>query len=388
MNSDSVQGIACKGFSGLGSGQEYFISVQPDCDLDFATQIAQTEERYAAVCAELGLDEDTAIFRRIFVSDMMNQARTVRDSSLARAIQENPVAVSLVQQTPLPGAKIALLAYHIAGDATLAKRRLSRNDILVKKQGRRHLWTTGLCASEAGDDASPTEQTRAVFGNLIDGLKREGGALRDNCVRTWIYLKDVDVFYQAMVRSRGEIFAENGLSKDTHFIASTGIEGACAHRYDLIAMDAYSVLDLDRRQVSYLNDFSRLCATHEYDVHFERGTRIAYADRAHYFISGTASIDRRGEVLHGGNVLRQFDVAIENVEALLRAGGANLADLMQLTVYLRDPTDFARISGSVDERFAGLPVNIVQGAVCRPQWLVEVECIAIAANDAPSLPPF
>ena len=56
-------------------------------------------------------------------------------------------------------------------------------------------------------------------------------------------------------------------------------------------MDAYSLLGLQPEQVSYLNDFDRLCATKDYDVTFERGTRIAYADRTHHFISGTASID-------------------------------------------------------------------------------------------------
>jgi hypothetical protein len=30
----------------------------------------------------------------------------------------------------------------------------------------------------------------------------------------------------------------------------------------------------------------------------------------------------------------------------------------------------------------------VQGAVCRPEWLVEVEGVAIMANDNPALPLF
>ena len=57
-------------------------------------------------------------------------------------------------------------------------------------------------------------------------------------------------------------------------------------------MDAYSILDLASEQVSYLNDFDRLCPTTDYNVTFERVTRVAYADRSHHFISGTASIDR------------------------------------------------------------------------------------------------
>ncbi|MFI5015055.1 MAG: Rid family hydrolase [Hyphomicrobiales bacterium] len=388
MDTDISNGTRSKSFGGTRGGAEHFISVEAQGELDLAAQIAQIEERYATARAALDLPDETAIFRRIFISDAMNQAAVIRDSALIRATPHSPVAVSLVQQAPLPGAKIALLAYHLADDATLSKRRLSKHDLLVEKNGQRHLWTTGLCAGENSADTSPPVQTRAVFDELIGTLAGEGGTLRENCVRTWIYLKDVDVFYQGMVESRGAIFAEQGLTGDTHFIASTGIEGACAHRYDLVAMDAYSNLDLDQRQVSYLNDFARLCATKDYNVHFERGTRIAYADRAHHFISGTASIDKDGQVVHPGDVLRQFDHAVANVEALPRSSAASLADLMHLIVYLRDPTDFARIKDRLAERFPGLPRIIVQGAVCRPQWLVEVEGMAIAANDAPTLPSF
>jgi len=388
VNADNSNGIASKSFRGTSGGTEHFISVAAQGELGLAGQIAQIEERYAAARNVLGLADETAVFRRIFISDAMNQAATIRDSALVRTKLEDPVAVSLVQQAPLPGAKVALLAYHLADDATVSKRRLSRNDLLVEKNGRRHLWTTGLRAGETGADASPSVQTRAIFGDLVGTLAGEGGTLRENCVRTWIYLKDVDVFYQGMVASRSAIFASEGLTGDTHFIASTGIEGGCAHRYDLVAMDAYSNLDLDRRQISYLNDFARLCATKDYNVHFERGTRVAYADRANHFISGTASIDKDGKIVHPGDVLRQLDRAVDNVEALLRSGGASLADLMHLIVYLRDPSDFPRVEGRLAESFPDLPTIVVQGAVCRPQWLVEVEGIAIAANDAPALPSF
>ncbi len=298
------------------------------------------------------------------------------------------MAVSLVQQPPLTGAKLSLLAYHVSEGAPVHKRRLSANHLLVEKGSHRHLWTTGLCAGETGADAMPAVQTRALFHDLVGRLADEGGTLRDHCVRTWIYLKDVDVFYQGMVDSRGAVFAEQGLTADTHYIASTGIEGACAHRYDLVAMDAYSNLDLTPEQVSYLNDFTRLCPTRDYNVHFERGTRIAYSDRAHHFISGTASIDTAGDVVHVGDVLRQLDYALDNVEALLASGGGRLDDLVHLIVYLRDPSDFAQVRDRLSGRFADLPTVIVQGAVCRPQWLVEVEGIAIARHDAPALPDF
>lgn len=388
MHADISEGTKWRSFGGTRGGSEHFISVEAQGELGLAAQIAQIEERYASARAALGLADETAVFRRIFISDALNQADAIRNSALVRATPDSPVAISLIQQPPLPRSKVALLAYHLSDDATVSKTRLTNNHLLVMKNGRRHLWTTELCAEQIGADASPSTQMRAAFDDLIRSLAGEGGTLRDNCVRTWIYIKDVDIFYQGIVDGRAAVFAEQGLTGDTHFIASTGIQGACQHRYALVAMDAYSNLDLEPGQVSYLNDFSRLCATKNYHVHFERGTRVAYADRAHHFISGTASIDKAGQVVHIGDVLRQFDYAMDNVEALLRSGGACLADLMHLIVYLRDPTDYAQIEARLAERLPALPTIVVQGAVCRPQWLVEVEGIAITANDAPTLPSF
>jgi len=384
-----VDGVIARSFYGASGGAEHFISVEASAGLSLGEQIELVQERYAEAKRSLGLAPDTAIFRRIFLSDVLNQAALVRDSDLVCEPLDSPVAVSIVQQAPLSGAKIALLAYHVESQDRFTKHRLTPKHLVVEKNGLRHLWSTRLCAGACDSSASTVEvQTRKVFNDLIDTLSSQGGTLRDHCIRTWIYLKDVDVFYQGMVDSRSELFSQQGLTNDTHYIASTGIEGACAHRSDLVAMDAYSILGLAPEQMSYLNDFDHLCATKDYNVTFERGTRIAYADRSHLFISGTASIDRAGRVVHPGNVLRQLDLALSNIDALLSSVSANLADMMYLLVYLRDPTDFACVDRYLNNRFPDLPILIVQGSVCRPEWLVEVEGIGIVVNDEPTLPSF
>jgi enamine deaminase RidA (YjgF/YER057c/UK114 family) len=381
-------GITSKSFTGSSGGAEHFISIAPPAGLDLAGQLQYAEALYEDARAALDLAPESAIFRRIFVSDVINQAAMLRDSPLFAEPADSPVAVSIVQQPPLPDSKIALLAYHIEGGARITKRRLSPKHFAVQKAGLTHLWSTRLCAGAYGSSASAAAQTGAVFGDLIATLAAQGGTLRDNCVRTWIYLKDVDVFYQGMVDSRSDLFLREGLTRDTHFIASTGIEGACAHRYDLVAMDAYSILGLAPEQTTYLNDFGQLCGTADYNVTFERGTRIAYADRSHHFISGTASIDSAGRVVHPGDVLRQLDRALTNVDALLRSGSASLNDMMHFTVYLRDPTDQGRVRSYLAELFPDLPVVIVHAAVCRPEWLIEIEGVAIARENAPALPAF
>ena len=381
MQSD--QHVCHRSFAAEPGGSEHFLSIKAPPELDFRGQLRHLLEHYRQAQAEFGLSAEDAVFRRVFLSDVLNQAAQVRESALV----DQQTAVSVVQQAPLPSAKIELLAYHAKG-APLGKKRLSPKHLLIERNGQRHLWSTRLCSSDHETSNSPEKQTRDIFDELIAVLGKQGGTLRQNCVRTWIYIKDVDVFYKGMVDSRRELFAEQGLTGASHYIASTGIEGACAHRYDLVAMDAYSNLSLRPGQMSYLNDFDRLCATLDYNVTFERGTRLVYGDRAHLYISGTASIDKYGEVVHEGDVMRQLDHALDNVEALLRAGQAELSDLMYLLVYLRDPSDFQAIDNRLRDRLPDLPIVIVQGAVCRPAWLVEVEGVAVTPHAEPTLPSF
>ena len=151
---------------------------------------------------------------------------------------------------------------------------------------------------------------------------------------------------------------------------------------------ATSALDLAPGQLSFLNDLRRMCPTTDYGVTFERGARLAWADRAHLFISGTASIDAQGEILHPGDVLAQLDRALENVAALLGSAGATLAHMTHMIVYLRDPGDAAAVRGRLAARFPDLPMAVVHGPVCRPAWLVEVEGLAITPNDEARLPGF
>ena len=214
-----------------------------------------------------------------------------------------------------------------------------------------HLWSTHLSAQDSDKSLSVGAQTRSVFAGLISGLSAAGGDLYNNCVRTWVYVRDIDIFYQGMVNERRALFFEQGLNGDTHFIASTGIEGTGTYRHDMVMMDAYSILGLQPEQVSYLNDFGMLCSANKYNVTFERGTRVSYADRAHYFISGTASVDKQGSTLHPGNILKQLDRTLENIKSLLQAGKASLADMMYMIVYLRDPSDFDCVKEQLGKNF-------------------------------------
>ena len=110
---------------------------------------------------------------------------------------------------------------------------------------------------------------------------------------------------------------------------------------------------------------------------FERGTKMQYGDRSHIFISGTASINNRGEVVHVGDIRQQTLRMWENVEALLKEGEMDYSNVMHLVVYLRDTGDYEVVSRMFRERFPNIPTVFTLAPVCRPTWLIEMECIAV-----------
>ncbi len=117
--------------------------------------------------------------------------------------------------------------------------------------------------------------------------------------------------------------------------------------------------------------------TYEYGVAFERATSVDYDDRRHLFISGTASIDNKGDVVWPGDIRRQTLRMWENVGSLLEAASFGWEDVGQILVYLRDPADYAVVKAMFDERFRDIPCVILLAPVCRPGWLVEMERMAM-----------
>lgn len=182
-----------------------------------------------------------------------------------------------------------------------------------------------------------------------------------------------------MVEGRNRAFRELGLTPGTRFIASTGIGGRHADRTVTAQMDSYSVIPLAPGQMRQINAPEYLNPTYEYGVAFERATSVDYSDRRHLFISGTASIDNHGRIVWEGDIRRQTLRMWTNVEALLNAAGCGWEDVGHMLVYLRDPADYQVVKALFDERFPDTPRVIVLAPVCRPGWLIEMECMAMKA---------
>ena len=87
------------------------------------------------------------------------------------------------------------------------------------------------------------------------------------------------------------------------------------------------------------------------------------------------------------DVANQTRRMLDNIEALLTEGEASLSDIKIGTLYLRDPADADMVRNIIFERIGKtLPLVTVKAPVCRPTWLVEMECIAVNAKGSSQYP--
>lgn len=350
--------------------KEYHVMIHVNSSrLPYTTQLEAVMNAYNSLI-EGPMKGAQAVFKRYFLSDAANQTDEIIVSDVTDC------AKSIIQQAPLDGTKVALWVYLMTDVQT----GLSQSGLYEVRHGDfRHLWN----GSAHNMAANSEYQTRLLFNEYNMQLIEEGCTLEANCIRTWFFVNDVDLNYGGVVRARNQFFFTQGLTVHTHFIASTGIGGRQQDPNVLSQMDNYAIAGVKKEQIHYLYAPSHLNRTSDYGVSFERGTYVDYADRRQVFISGTASINNKGEVMYPKDIVKQTHRMWENVEALLAEADCTFDEIGEMVVYLRDTADYDLVKEMYEERFPGKPYVIVHAPVCRPGWLIEMECMAVKKIDKP-----
>jgi 2-iminobutanoate/2-iminopropanoate deaminase len=98
------------------------------------------------------------------------------------------------------------------------------------------------------------------------------------------------------------------------------------------------------------------------------------------FVSGVVPVDGAGRLVGGDDVVAQARQVFSNLGAVLAAGGATLADVVKVTVFLTDVDDRARINVVRQKAFgearpASTLVEIAALAI--PGARIEVEAVAV-----------
>jgi len=97
------------------------------------------------------------------------------------------------------------------------------------------------------------------------------------------------------------------------------------------------------------------------------------------FVSGTGPINRETGKLAGSSIEEQTDQVITNMQSVLAAAGASLADVVKVTVHLSDTSLFARYNAVYARRFSSpYPARTTVGSNLGqlPGMLIEADCVA------------
>lgn len=118
---------------------------------------------------------------------------------------------------------------------------------------------------------------------------------------------------------------------------------------------------------------------HDYAQPFSQAVKASGKELI--FVSGQVALDAQGRVVGPGDMRAQARQALRNLEAIVAAGGATLADIVKLTVYVTDMSQFAQVQEVRSEFWAGMPLPASTALevrqLVRKEFMVEIEAIVV-----------
>ena len=117
----------------------------------------------------------------------------------------------------------------------------------------------------------------------------------------------------------------------------------------------------------------------EYQKSFSRGLRVDLNGVAILYISGTASINEKGQTHCPGDFPAQVKRTFENLTALIRSEKATWDDVVFTRCYLKDMKHYQEFNEFRNMFYKKLKLNTfpasvcVEAGLCRPELLVEIE---------------
>ena len=96
------------------------------------------------------------------------------------------------------------------------------------------------------------------------------------------------------------------------------------------------------------------------------------------YVSGHVASDAAGNTVGVGDCEAQTRQVMANLRAVIEAAGGDMANVVKLTCFLVDVSDYPAYSKVRGEAFPGVPPassTVIVAALVRPELLVEVEAV-------------
>jgi len=347
-----------------------------------------------------GVDRGRVVKQTIYVYDV-SEVETIK-RILSEFYGGVIPATDFIQQGPLNGDRLSIQLLAIGGKDVEVKR-CNEYMTLVRTGNMKWAHLGGVVPNANLTDTY--EQARDCFLKMKALLESEGFKY-ENVLRTWLYQRDIygkdpdgQERYNKLNRARGGVYRPgqggepirfgNGfvlIGPDGNVIttssifppASTGI----GTETDSFVMGCVALMPAEGVKLQFLENPRQISAfayqpekngmVGETAPLFCRGIAVVFSEHKIIYVSGTASIIGPTTV-HIGNVKRQTVETINNIERVFNQAGASLKNAAQLTVYIKNPTDFETVKKEVERRCPGVPCVYVKADVCRENLLVEIE---------------
>ncbi len=98
------------------------------------------------------------------------------------------------------------------------------------------------------------------------------------------------------------------------------------------------------------------------------------------FVAGQVALDGTGALVGEGDCGSQSEQCFKNIEAAITAAGAKMTDIMKITAFLVNASDYAAYASAREQVFPEDPPassSVIVAELIRPEYLVEVEAVAI-----------
>jgi len=336
----------------------------------------------------------------VFLRDATNQAAGME---IVRTwFGEAMPVTTFVVQPPCSGAALGVELWAAGGPGVTVKR-FDTELLAVESDGIRWVHCGGIRPGTDGGKPGPHSEAMSAFERMRRQLARAGVGF-DQVVRTWLYVNQITKGedgrqrYQELNRARTDFYQDIRFGDKsrapwvpgTIYPASTGIGTNGAH----MAM-ACLALDSERPDV-FLMPLENPQQTPAYDYQarysprspkFSRAMAVVQGHFVSTLVSGTASIVN-AQTRHPGDVVRQTEQTIENIERLiapenfarhgLSGAGATLRDVAKLRVYVKRLEDYERCREVCERRLPRVPAIYLQADVCRPDLLMEIEAVTFS----------
>jgi enamine deaminase RidA (YjgF/YER057c/UK114 family) len=223
--------------------------------------------------------------------------------------------------------------------------------------------------------ASPTDQSRELFGRLEQALSMVGMNFAD-VMRTWFFLDDILGWYGTFNLIRNQFYWSKNQFQNL-MPASTGIGGRNPSGAAVVA-GAWAVQKTSGQvRVGEVSSPLQNPAV-EYGSAFSRAVLMETPDSRRLLVPGTASIDQDGQSAYRGNVREQIILTMEVVRQILSSQGFNYSNITRATAYCKDSGGASAFqTWRKEQDMENIPLLATQADICRGELLFEIELDAI-----------